>query len=167
MQNYQLVALGFLVSVMNLCLKSVTPTLFLLLEARFGSSILQNYDGLLRNQLFKPRLSFSWRVVLVLMLAIPLGLSAAYKRFLGGESGLHIHAPAYTGNRSYYGIFSAPGLQSFGLQSGISPFFNATLPFAVATSSNGSEPTLPEHTQAYGNNVLLLSSESTAVLYIP
>jgi hypothetical protein len=82
----QLVVLGFLLSVMNLCLGSVAPTLFLYLEGRLGPSKLQNYDGILRNQMFTSKLSIAWRLVLGLMLALPLGLSAAYKSFSGGES---------------------------------------------------------------------------------
>ena len=39
-RNYQLIVLGFLLSIMNLCLAEVTPALLLLLEARFGPSTL-------------------------------------------------------------------------------------------------------------------------------
>ena len=38
----QIVAIGFLLSIMTLCVKKVAPTLFLILEARWGSSTLQN-----------------------------------------------------------------------------------------------------------------------------
>ncbi|KAL8737747.1 MAG: hypothetical protein Q9181_001375 [Wetmoreana brouardii] len=49
-KNYQLIVLGFLLGIMNLCLGSVAPTTFLHLEARYGSSTLQNYNGILRNE---------------------------------------------------------------------------------------------------------------------
>ena len=167
-KNYQLIVIGVLISLMNMCLGSVAPTFFLLLEARFGSSTLQNYDGILRNQFLSPKLSLLWRLVLGLGMALPLGLSVAYKSFIGGESAMQVNATAYIGNASYYGMFAPPGLQSLGEKTGISLFFNATLPFAVATSSiNGSEPRLPAHAQAYGYNVLLLNNESTAMLDIP
>ena len=104
--NYQLILSGFLLSVMNLCLGSVTPTLFLLIEARFGSSTLQKYDGILRNQLFSSGLGLIWRLVLGLMMALPLALSAAYKGFIGGESVMKVNATSYVGNASYYGIFA-------------------------------------------------------------
>ena len=168
-KNYQLIVTGFLISVMNLwCLASVAPTFFLLLEAKFGPSTLQNYDGILRNQFLSSKLSLLWRLVLGLGLALPLGLSAAYKSFTGGVSAMQVNATAYIGNTSYYGMFAPPGLQSLGEKTGISLFFNATLSFSVASSStNGSEPPLPTHTQAYGFNVLSLNNESTAMLDIP
>ena len=102
------------------------------------------------------------------MLALPLGLSAAYKNFFGGESIMLVDAMTYAGNESYYGMFVPPGLKLLGEKTGISLFFNATLPFAVASSPiNGSDPPLPTRPQAYGFNVILLNSESTALLDIP
>lgn len=56
-RNDHLIVVGFLLSIMNLSLNSVVPTLFLLLEARFGPSTLQNYDGITRNQILGSRLS--------------------------------------------------------------------------------------------------------------
>ena len=166
--NRQLIVLGLLLSIMNLCLGSLAPTVFLLLEAKFGPSTIQNYDGILRNRPLSSKLSVSWRLTLGLMLALPLGLSAAYKSFLGGESTMMVNAMSYIGNKPYYGMFAPPGLQSLGAKLGISLFFNATLPFAVASSSiNGSDPPLPTGPQPYGFNVLLLNSESTAMLDIP
>ncbi|KAI9669136.1 MAG: hypothetical protein M1831_000728 [Alyxoria varia] len=153
---------------MNLCLGSVSPTLFLLLEARFGSSMLQNYDGILRNKPLSSRLGLVWRLVLGLYLALPLGLSASYKSFAGGESAMMVNAATYTGNTSYYGMFGPPGLQLLGQNTGVSLFSNATLPFAMGTSSQkGPEPPVPKHAQAYGFNVLMLNDESTAILDIP
>jgi hypothetical protein len=166
----QLIVLGFLLSVMNLCLSSVAPTLFLLLEARFGSSTLQNYDGILRNQVLASKLGTVWRLVLGTMLALPIGLSVAYKRFGGGESSKVVNPTAYTGNTSYYGMFAPPGLQLLGERTGISLFANSTLPFLVATSSTddtGAEPPLPSQEQSYGYNILLLNNESAAILDIP
>ena len=166
--NRQLIVLGFLLSIMNLCLGSLAPTLFLLLEAKFGPSTIQNYEGILCNRPLSSKLSLTWRMALGLMLALPLGLSAAYKNFFGGESTMMVDAMSYTGNESYYGMFVPPGLQLLGEKTGISLFFNATLPFAVASSPiNGSDPPLPTRPQAYGFNVLLLNTESTAMLDIP
>ncbi|KAI0192030.1 hypothetical protein EV127DRAFT_492162 [Xylaria flabelliformis] len=45
----QLIVVGFLLSIMNICLSTVVPMLFLLLEARFGQYKIQNYDSILRN----------------------------------------------------------------------------------------------------------------------
>ena len=166
--NHQLVILGFLLSIMNLCLGSVAPTLFLLVEVRFGPSTLQNYDGILRNKPLGSQLSMVWRFILALMLALPLALSAAYKSFTGGESAMNVNATMYVTDASHYGMFAPPGLQSLGEKTGISLFSNATLPFAVAASpQNGSDPPMPLQSFASGFNVLSLNNESTAMLDIP
>ena len=167
-QNYQLIAVGFLLSIMNLCLDTTAPSLFLHMEARYGSSTLQNYDGIVRNQILGSRLDVLWRLILGLTTILPLGLSVAYKTFTGGSSTLTVNTADYIGNTSYYGMFAPPGLQSLGDQTGISLFSNATLPFMVAASpTNGIEPPVPLDTQVYGFNILLLDSETTAALDIP
>ncbi|KAL8690539.1 MAG: hypothetical protein Q9218_004037 [Villophora microphyllina] len=170
--NRQLIALGFLLGIMNLCLGSVTPSFFLHLEARLGPSTLQNYNGILLNQVFSSRLSVLWRLVIALTLALPLGLSVAYKTFTGGSSAMTVDPGSALGSRSYYGMFAPPGLQLLGEKTGVSLFSNATLPFAVATSrynesESESEPPLPTQAQAYGYNILLLNNESSAILDIP
>lgn len=88
--NNQLMVVGFLLSNMNLCLSSVAPTFFLLLEARFGSSTLQNYEGILRNKPLSSKLGTIWRIILSIMLVIPIALSFVYKNSIGGESVLEI-----------------------------------------------------------------------------
>lgn len=165
---------------MNIGLGSIAPTLLLLVEEKFGPSTLQNYDAILRNKPLAPRLSMSWRVVLCFLQALPIGLSAAYKTFSGGQSIHAVNAMDYVSNVSYYGIFPPPGLSrsSFSRTTGISLFVNATLPFLEATSpevseealldgeSNNSEPLLPMFPQPYGYNILLLNNSTTAVLDI-
>ena len=117
-KTYQLIVVGFLLSIMNPCLGTVAPTLFLLLEARYGASTLQNFDGLLRQQLLRPQLGAMWRIVLFCAMALPLGLSAAYKSFTGGQSYRTVLPSSYIGNETWYGMFGPPGLQSLGLGSG-------------------------------------------------
>jgi hypothetical protein len=118
---------------MNLCLGTVTPVLFLLLEAKLGPSRVQNYDTILRNKPLASRLNIFWRDVLGIMLALPIALSIAYKTFTGGESALEVIDSDYTSKASFYGMFPPPGLKS-GASTGLSIFFNATLPFLVASS---------------------------------
>ena len=168
LKNYQLIVLGFLLGIMNLCLGSVIPMFFLLLEAKFGPSTLQNFNGILRNEVFSSRLNPFWRILLSLVLALPLGLSVAYKTFAGGESSKIVDVAAYVGNTSYFGMFAPPGLQVLGQKTGVSLFSNATLPFAVAAADHdGIEPPLPKGQQPYGFNMLLLNNESAAALDIP
>ncbi|KAL3306718.1 hypothetical protein RB213_010851 [Colletotrichum asianum] len=161
--NRQLIVIGFLLSIMSLCLASVTPTLFILLEARFGNSTIQNYDAILRNKPLASSLSFAWRVILVVMLALPIGLSVAYKTFSGGESSMNIDTLDYLNNATYFGLFKPPGIVSV---TGISSFLNATALFRDATerAANGSEPPLPTFPQPYGYNILLLNESSAASL---
>lgn len=130
--NNQLILLGFVLSIMNICLGRVAPALFLHIEARFGASTVQNYDGLLRNNVTAARLSHHWRAVLVFLMALPIGLSAAYKQFTGGASTRWFVDPVGltgTNSTSYYGMFAPPGLQLLGEHTGVSMFFNATQPF--------------------------------------
>jgi hypothetical protein len=172
----QITVVGFLLSIMNLCLGRVIPFLFLLLECRFGPSKLQNYDGILLNQVFTPRLDFIWRIILLATLALPIALSVAYKRFqLGGTSSFTIDATFITGLPALYGLFSVPQINTLrGNNMALSLYFNATLPFRVASSPNigqsgsGQEPPFPGvFPQVYGANTMLLSSESTVLLDMP
>ncbi|KAI1132886.1 hypothetical protein F5Y10DRAFT_274578 [Nemania abortiva] len=164
--NNQLIVIGFLLSIMNLCLASVTPTLFTLLEAKLGPSTLQNYDGIVRNSPLATGLSLMWRAVLVLMLALPILLSVAYKAFLGGESTIQINSADYISNTSFYGLWRTPGMETDSFNIGTTLFTNATLPFRVATTPglDGMDPPLPNFPQSYGQNILLLNNESTALL---
>lgn len=82
----QIIVIGFLLSLMNLCMRRVAPTLFLILEARWGNSRLQNYEALLKTSITLPHTQLIWRATLLSLILLPLGLSAAYKRFVGGHS---------------------------------------------------------------------------------
>ena len=163
-----------------MCLSTVAPTLFLISEARFGRSTLQNYEGILRNQPLRHRLHLTWRCVLAFSLTLPLGLSVAYNVFIGGESSMAVDPMAITGETSYYGMFGPPGLQPIGGNTGISLFFNATIPFSVATPLPGyaglmqgdrttilPDLPLPAFPKPYGHNILLLGNESSAILDLP
>ncbi|KAK1533763.1 hypothetical protein CPAR01_10471 [Colletotrichum paranaense] len=150
--NNQLIVVGFLLSIMSICLGSVAPNLFILIEAIFGESTIQNYDELLRNKPTASRLGVSWRVALILMLALPIALSVAYKTFTVGESRMDIDSFDYISNKTYYGMFQPPGILLF---NGVSRFFNATTAFREATklSSNGPEPPFPTLPSTYGYNI--------------
>lgn len=172
---YQLVVTGFLLSMMNLCLTTVTPFLFLLLEARWGASILQNYNGILGSQIFNSDLGLTWRVTFCILSGIPIGLSVAYKLFVGGQSSMMVHADALVDVPSVFGWVCLPGLHNTGVNTGITLFSNATQPYAAASaprvnSTTGalvSEPEVPEESQAYGANLLVMSNTSSAMLDLP
>lgn len=164
--NNQLIVVGFLLSIMNLCLGSVTSTFFLLAEARFGFSILQNYDGILRNKPTAPKLGLPWRVILTLFIILPIAVSVAYKAFKEGQSSKSVKSVQYVSIPTYYGMVAAPGLMFTDQRpTGLPQFFNATQIFRTLSSpANGSEPQLPGFPQSYGYNILLLNDSSTAVL---
>lgn len=164
--NNQLIAVGFLLSIMNLCLASVTSTFCLLIEARFGDSILQNYDGILRNKPLAPKLGVRWRLVLTFFLVLPIAASVAYKTFKGGQSAKRVRSEEYVSIPTQYGMVAAPGLMEPGQRpTGLPQFFNATQPFRASSSPvNGSEPRLPSFPHPYGYNILLLDGNITAVL---
>lgn len=164
--NNQLIVVGFLLNIMNLCLASVTSTFFLLIEARFGSSILQNYDGILRNKPTASRLGLPWRAVLTLFISLPIAISVAYKTFKGGQSSKIVESAEYVSIPTYYGMVAPSGLMVAGQGlTGLSQYFNATQAFqALSSPVNGSEPPLPRFPQSYGYNILLLDENSSAVL---
>ncbi|KAK5265409.1 hypothetical protein LTR99_000133 [Exophiala xenobiotica] len=82
----QIIVLGFALGIMNQCLQRVTPHVFLLLETRFGSSTIQNYDGILRWSPLTDQFGLLWRLALTLLLILPLVLGIAYKRYTGIET---------------------------------------------------------------------------------
>ncbi|KAI1319326.1 hypothetical protein F5Y16DRAFT_102761 [Xylariaceae sp. FL0255] len=165
----QLILLGFLLSIMNICFLTIAPTLFLLIEVRFGSSTLHNLDGILRNSISAHRLSWNWRFVLTVVLAIPVGLSVAYKRFIGGSSTLQIDPQDFITSGLSYGLVALPGLEDQGLPTGTSLLTNSTLDYARGTSpiGVGEEPSIPAWPQAYGYNILQLDSDTSAALDLP
>ncbi|KAL8762828.1 MAG: hypothetical protein Q9194_007477 [Teloschistes cf. exilis] len=139
--NRQIIVLGFLLSIMNLCLGSVTPTLFLHLEAHFGPSTLQNYNA------YK---TFTGGSSAIPVDAITLiGNSTYYGMF--APPGLQL-----MGEKTGVSLFSNATL----------PFAVASSRFQDVESAN-SEPPLPTQPKAYGYNILLLNNESSAILDIP
>ncbi|KXH27013.1 hypothetical protein CSAL01_09199 [Colletotrichum salicis] len=135
------------------------------MEANYGESTIQNYDAILRNKPLASRLGVPWRIVLSLMLALPIGLSVAYKTFTGGESKMTVNSVDYISNTTYFGMFQPPGIIS---SNGVSLFFNATTAFREATrpSSNGTEPplpTLPTHMDTLQPDYLVAMQELLAI----
>ncbi|KAI1056961.1 hypothetical protein LB507_001580 [Fusarium sp. FIESC RH6] len=164
---YQLIILGFLLSIMGLCLSTVVPTFFILIEAHRGSSFLQTYDAILRNAPMGPNISLFWRLMLAGMIALPLGLSVAYKSFAGGESLRTVAAEEYELSYLTFGHHNPLGPRRAGAQ--IALFFNITLPYIIATtgSSAEDESSLSHGPKPYGLNMLVLNNRTVAVLDTP
>ena len=159
----QLVVIGFMISIMNLCLKRIVPHALLLVEARWGLSSLPVYEAIIRGSVTISQTHNLWRAMMFFLTALPLALSVAYKQFLGGTSGTVIHSP-YNG---YYGTSSLPMGNADAASNALYLAFNATNSFSGASSSTESLPTLADFPVAYGYNALLLSNTSAAMLDLP
>jgi len=110
--NGQIIVIGFLLSTVQFVTRKIASTAFLILESRWGSSSLQNYDAILRNGIFLSYTGLGCRTIIALFTFLPLALSVGYKRFTGGVSSVLISSPwpAYS---SSYGV-SVPPLGEFG-----------------------------------------------------
>ena len=159
----QIIIIGFLLSIMNLCMKRIMPTTLLLLEARWGRSTLQNYQAIMTNSFLSSHTSSIWRLLLLAFILLPLGLSVAYKQFLGGLSSAEISP--HSDNQ--YGL-NFPSLGDYTpMNNSVYLMMNAAAGF-MAASSNDSVPfPAADVPVPFGYNLLLLSNESVAVLDIP
>lgn len=155
----QLIAIGVLLALMNFALKPIITFAFLSFEAEFGESRLQNYDGLLRLSPTASDLAYAWRSGLVLLLLLPLVLSALYKRFIGGTG-----ASSMPSQVRSFGLYGPLGLTS---DIGLTFMFNATVPFVIAAGNDTTSPDTDVLPKAYGLNIVLLSNASAASLDLP
>jgi hypothetical protein len=163
--QYQFVVIGLMMSIMNICLAYSLPFAFLLIEARYGNSTLQNYQAILQNSFFGSHISLSWRLALSTFTLLPLGLSIAYKLFTGGSSTWPIQHVSVE-----YGMYAPAGLEKVGVNTGISLMLNTTLPFMqAATAAVDAKPPIsfPDKPSVYGANTLLISPSAAAILDIP
>ena len=158
----QIVIIGLLLGVENLCLMRIAPRLAIMVEHRF-SSCLQNYDALLRQTIFLPHTGLICRLFILLVIALPLGLSVAYKRFTGGHSS-HILDASYSGNYS----LGPPPLGFYSrMNNSIYYMTDALAPFMLAARNDSIKPDVSGFPVAYGYNTLLLSASAAASLDMP
>lgn len=159
----QIIVIGFLLSLMNLSMKRIAPTLFLISELRWGSSTLQNYDAILRNSTTLSGTGYIWKITIFLFISLPLGLSAGYKRFTGGTSSAVI-SNKFPGR---YGL-AVPPLGDFtAMNNSIYYAIDANVPFLAASSNDSVPPPFKSLPMAYGYNTLLLDNSSAALLDMP
>ena len=149
-QKYQLVVLGFLLSIMASCSARQIQKLSLVYEARRGRSTLQNFDALLRSDYFSTAASIGPRSILLFVFCLPLGLSVAYKQFLGGSTSLNVPSSDAT-----FGFTAAPGYQLIG--NGQSLLVVTYLPFWTQQALN----------RTYGFNLFVPDNKTAAVLDAP
>lgn len=160
----QIIIIGFLLSIMNLCTLTVLPTTFLMLEAKFGPSRLQNYHAIVTQSIVSPRTSWFWRLAMTLVAMLPLCLGAAYKRFLGGSSSVHLSSPSFA-NRTY-GL-GYPPLGDFAvMNNSVFGMINCNGGFFALSSKDSLLPKSWELPVAVGYNMLLLQNDAAALLDI-
>lgn len=161
-QNYQLIIIGLLLSLMNLCTETISAVVFIQLERRW-SSILQNYDVIIKKSLLgsianRRVVSHRWIPTLSVATVLPLALSAAYKRFTGG---IALTSPSRS--EGTYGLTAPLGLDSFGGR-GLSFMINATLPLITNPPRSSIADT---GSRSFGFNMLIINDTRVAMLDAP
>lgn len=167
--DHQLIIIGFLLSLMNICMRRILPNLFLIVEERWGRSSLQNYDSIIQNTVTLSNTSFLWRLSLGVLILLPLGLSAGYKRFTNGRSGnvkIEVNLAnntAFNGSyEGYYGLSTPPLGNLQVVNNSIFYMINASAAFMEETS-DPLKPFIPTALpMAYGYNSLLVDSTRLA-----
>lgn len=163
----QLQVVGLMLSVMDMCRRVPAPKVFLMAEARFGKSYLQNYDAILTNSVLVTHTVILWRIILLSLIFLPTGLSLAYKEFFEGSSSLTLkNTGGYYGLTAPGSLATAGGTPTGGII-GVSTMVNATLPYIQAAANDSIPPPFQELPKAYGFNTLLLSNTSSAFLDAP
>lgn len=139
-----------MLSIMGACTQRQVQRMLFVYEAHAGST-LQNFDALLRTDHLSQEAEFRPRAILLVLFLLPLGLSASYKRFIGGSTTVQV--PSVGG---WYGMTAAPGYQRIG--NGLSLLVNIYLPFWVdPANTNGT----------YGFNLFVPNGTVAAVLDAP
>lgn len=161
----QIVLIGALFGVQNLCLQRVMPNSFVLLEAQLGKSVLQNYNAILRYQILGSHIHPAWRAGLSTLSILPVVLGIAYKQFLGGTSSAPITDNAY--QNASYGLAYPDLGQYASLSDSIYLSMNANSGFLNASRYDQEYPFGTEYPLVYGYNTLVLSEDSAALLDMP
>jgi len=160
--NNQMIIIGLLLSVQLLCFKRIAPTVFARLEEHVGASCLQSFDAILLNSVTVSGSSGGWKTVILVFTILPIGLSAAYKRYAGGFATSTLSTQGH-----HYGLAGPGDLTNLAYHTGQSLMVNATIPFMTATANLEEFVQDSELPRAFGFNTLLLSNTSTAVLDAP
>ncbi|KIX10567.1 uncharacterized protein Z518_01651 [Rhinocladiella mackenziei CBS 650.93] len=146
-QINQLIAIGFLLAVMAVCLEGqILRTAIMHTASRNGSTI-QDLDALLRKDPFASKIHPMYRILLLSLLGLPLLLSIGYKTFVGGESTIVVHM-----GDGFFGFSSTPGKQRIG--DGLSILSDVYVPFWIDPALN----------RTYGFNMYIAADNKTAMI---
>ena len=150
-QTNQLIVLGLALSIMGYCTQRQVQRLSLYYIARIGhKSTIQNFEAILCTDYFSQAASLQPRLVLLFLFALPLGLSASYKKFIGGSTSIGIPSTNAT-----FGSTAAPGYQLIG--NGLSLLVSVYLPFWIKPSLD----------RTYGFNLYIADNRTAAILDAP
>ncbi|OAL17736.1 hypothetical protein AYO22_11392 [Fonsecaea multimorphosa] len=147
-QINQLVLIGFLVAVMGMCLQGqvIRTALMACGKQRWGTT-LQDLDALMRKDPFADHVYWAYRLLLVVIFGLPLGLSVGYKQFIGGSSTILVHE-----GPGFFGFAAPPGMQRIG--DGLSLLAQVYVPFWTDPGLN----------RTYGFNVFIAGDNKTAAI---
>lgn len=164
----QLIVIGIMLRIMTECLQFFIMLAFLLFEYRCGGSCLQNYEAILKNNYLVSRSSMKTRITIILLIALPLVLSAVYKLFIDEESSWKIRSECRNQVCLQYEI-AYPFLKSYsGFNNSIYLFTNAYADFQRIVSSDiGVLPDLSLQNVPFGYNLFILNIISAAALDVP
>ena len=149
-QTNQLIVFGLTLSIMGYCTQRQIKILSLYYEARTGKSTLQNFEAILCTDYFSRAASIQPRLVLLFLFALPLGLSASYKKFIGGFTTISVQS-----TDANFGSTAAPGYQLIG--NGLSLLVEVYLPFWIK----------PDLDRTYGFNLYIADNRTAAILDAP
>ncbi|CAG1986860.1 unnamed protein product [Fusarium graminearum] len=157
-QKYQLIIVGLMLSIMDLCTSKLSTTVFLQLETRWAS-LLQNYDVIVKRSVLGSLLNMRrgsqrWTLLLSASLVFPLLLSVGYKTFVGGTITNQVFASG-----GEYGLTGPVGLARY--SAGSSLMVNATIPLMFNNMTK-----LPSRPQPFGFNMLVLPNKSITVVML-
>lgn len=153
--TYQLAVFGLLLSIQGFCTSRQVLLSAIFRLVRVGQATIQDLEALLRNSIFTKKAT--WWVLATLIALAGLGplLSVLYKPFFVGSTLSVI--PGITGQ---YGIIPPPQLDNLN-GNGIALAVNAMTPFW----QNRTEHSV--HDKVYGENMLVIDEQSTAMLDTP
>ncbi|KIW10190.1 hypothetical protein PV08_11151 [Exophiala spinifera] len=147
-QINQLIGIGFVLAVMAMCLEGLVLRTALIHTANRSGTSIQDLDALMRKDPFSSRhVHIAYRILLLFLLGLPLLLSIAYKRFVGGESTVVVNH-----GDGLFGFSSTPGKQRIG--DGLSILSDVYVPFWISPGLN----------RTYGFNMYIPTDNKTGVI---
>ncbi|RMZ83253.1 hypothetical protein DV738_g1219, partial [Chaetothyriales sp. CBS 135597] len=158
--TYQLVIIGFLLSVMNLCNRRLAKTFFFASEVRWGSMALQNIDAILQQSMLVSRSSLLWRTAIFVLTALPIALSVAYKTFTGGHAGHVIHEYSAV----QYGAFNKP-MENNNIH--LIAMVDAMTPMKKIADDDDNYPQDFDQPAIFGYNLAMLGDDEVVMIDMP